>query len=176
MGGSQGAHALNMALIEAMAELPEDTPLRVRHQTGTKDLGVVQAAYARHGIQAEVRAFFNDMADCYRWADLAICRAGATTVAEVTAVGLPAIFVPYPFAADDHQRLNAQAVVDAGGGEMIIEKDLDGKVLAGRLSHFMDHPEGLSKIAAAARTLGRPQAAEEIVKDCLQLIGVLVSQ
>jgi UDP-N-acetylglucosamine--N-acetylmuramyl-(pentapeptide) pyrophosphoryl-undecaprenol N-acetylglucosamine transferase len=164
MGGSQGAHALNMALIDAIAALPEKTPLRVRHQTGTKDLGVVQAAYARHGIQAEVRPFFEDMAECYRWSDLAICRAGATTVAELTAVGLPAIFVPYPFAADDHQRLNAQAVVAAGGGEMIIEKDLDGKVLAERLKHFMDRPEGLSRLAAAARTLGRPQAAGEIVK------------
>jgi UDP-N-acetylglucosamine--N-acetylmuramyl-(pentapeptide) pyrophosphoryl-undecaprenol N-acetylglucosamine transferase len=176
MGGSQGAHAINMALIDTIAELPEKTPLQVRHQTGTKDLGVVQAAYARHGIEAQVRPFFDDMADCYRWADLAICRAGATTVSELTAVGLPAIFVPYPFAADDHQRLNAQAVVTAGGGEMIVEKDLDGKVLAERLNHFMDHPEGLSKLAAAARTLGRPQAAGEIVKDCLALIGMPVSQ
>jgi UDP-N-acetylglucosamine--N-acetylmuramyl-(pentapeptide) pyrophosphoryl-undecaprenol N-acetylglucosamine transferase len=174
MGGSQGAHALNMALIDAISELPAKALLCVRHQTGTKDLGVVQAAYARHGIQAEVRPFFDDMADCYQWADLVICRAGATTVAEVTALGLPAIFVPYPFAADDHQRLNALAVVDAGGGEMIIEQDLDGKVLAERLKYFLGRPEGLEPMAAAARTLGRPEAAEEIVKDCLQLLGLLL--
>jgi UDP-N-acetylglucosamine--N-acetylmuramyl-(pentapeptide) pyrophosphoryl-undecaprenol N-acetylglucosamine transferase len=174
MGGSQGAHALNMALIEAMAELPEKAPLCVRHQTGTKDLVRVQSAYAHHGIEAEVRPFFDDMAACYDWADLVICRAGATTVAEITAVGLPAILVPYPFASDDHQRLNAQAVVAAGGGEMIIEKDLDGEVLAERLKHYSAHPEALEGMASAARTLGRPQAAEEIVKDCLQLIGVLV--
>ncbi|MEJ2639762.1 MAG: undecaprenyldiphospho-muramoylpentapeptide beta-N-acetylglucosaminyltransferase [Desulfosarcinaceae bacterium] len=176
MGGSQGAHALNMALIDAISALPDKTPLRVRHQTGTKDLGVVQAAYARQGIEAEVKPFFDDMADCYRWADLVICRAGATTVAEVTAVGLPAIFVPYPFAADDHQRLNALAVVDAGGGEMIIEKNLDGKVLAERLQHFSAHPETLERMASAARTLGRPEAADEIVRDCLALIGMPVSQ
>jgi UDP-N-acetylglucosamine--N-acetylmuramyl-(pentapeptide) pyrophosphoryl-undecaprenol N-acetylglucosamine transferase len=176
MGGSQGAHALNMALIAALGELPEGTRLCVRHQTGTKDLSPVRDAYRRHGITAEVRPFFDDMAACYRWADLTICRAGATTVAEVTAVGLPALFVPYPFAADDHQRLNAQAVVQAGGGEMILERDLDGKVLAERLNHFTAHPEALERMASAARTLGQPKAAEEIVKDCLELIGEPVSQ
>jgi UDP-N-acetylglucosamine--N-acetylmuramyl-(pentapeptide) pyrophosphoryl-undecaprenol N-acetylglucosamine transferase len=174
MGGSQGAHALNMALIDALGELPEGVVLCVRHQTGTKDMRVVQAAYDRHGIAAEVRPFFDDMADCYQWADLTICRAGATTVAEVTAVGLPALFVPYPFAADDHQRLNAQAVVQAGGGEMILEKDLDGQVLAHRLKQLTAHPEELERMASAALTLGRPTAAEEIVKDCLDLVGLPV--
>jgi UDP-N-acetylglucosamine--N-acetylmuramyl-(pentapeptide) pyrophosphoryl-undecaprenol N-acetylglucosamine transferase len=176
MGGSQGAHALNMALIEALGELPRGAALCVRHQTGTKDLGVVQGAYKRHGIEAEVRPFFDDMADCYRWADLAICRAGATTVAEMTAVGLPALFVPYPFATDDHQRRNAQAVVRARGGEMMLERDLDGKALADRLERFMARPEELVQMATAARTLGRPKAAEEIVADCLALIGEPVSQ
>jgi UDP-N-acetylglucosamine--N-acetylmuramyl-(pentapeptide) pyrophosphoryl-undecaprenol N-acetylglucosamine transferase len=171
MGGSQGAHALNMALIEALEEVPQGTALCVRHQTGTKDMGVVQAAYQRHGIEAEVRPFFDDMADCYRWADLAICRAGATTVAEVTAVGLPALFVPYPFAANDHQRINAQAVIRAGGGEMILEQNLDGRLLAERLKHFSAHPEVLDQMTSAAYTLGRPAAAEEIVEDCLDLIG-----
>lgn len=175
MGGSQGAHAINMALIEALGDLPGETSLCVRHQTGTKDLGVVQAAYARHGIEAQVRPFFDDMADCYQWADLVICRAGATTVAEVTAVGLPAIYIPYPFAADDHQRINALAVVQAGGGEMVLEQNLDGQLLAERLGAFMGHPERLETMAAAARTLGRPGAAGEIVEDCLALMGETVN-
>ena len=170
MGGSQGAHALNMALIDALAKLPADTPLCVRHQTGTKDMGMVKAAYARHGVEAQVRPFFDDMADCYRWADLAICRAGATTVAELTAVGLPALFVPFPFAADDHQRLNAQAVVQANGGQMVLEENLNGDLLAERLTAFIEHPERLETMAAAARTLGRPAAAAEIVADCLALL------
>ncbi|MDJ0781689.1 MAG: undecaprenyldiphospho-muramoylpentapeptide beta-N-acetylglucosaminyltransferase [Desulfosarcinaceae bacterium] len=172
MGGSQGAHALNMALIDTMENLSQraGARLRVRHQTGTKDLGMVQAAYARHGIAAEVRPFFDDMADCYRWADLAICRAGATTVAEVTAVGVPAIFVPFPFAADDHQRLNALAVVKAGGAEMLLEQDLDGARLAERLKRYLSDRGELAQMAAAARTLGQPEAAEKIVMDSLALI------
>ena len=171
VGGSQGAHGINMAVVESLARLKMRDDLRFIHQTGSDDEKTVRAAYQHLGIDATVKAFFNDMAQQYRHADLIICRAGATTVAELTVIGKGVIFVPYPFAADNHQVFNAQPLVDLGAAEMILEKDLTGEILAERITHFIAFPEELEQMAARARHLGRPAAATTIVDDCYALLA-----
>ncbi|MDL2322313.1 UDP-N-acetylglucosamine--N-acetylmuramyl-(pentapeptide) pyrophosphoryl-undecaprenol N-acetylglucosamine transferase, partial [Desulfosarcina sp. OttesenSCG-928-B08] len=170
LGGSQGAHALNQAMTNALCHLEPLSRLRVVHQTGEKDQDAVAAAYARHGVEAEVEVFFHDMAACYQQTDLVICRAGATTIAELAALGKPAIFVPYPFAADNHQEHNARFLVDQGAGRMILEKDLTGPALAGEINEMAASPDLLARMADGIRRLGRPDAAEKIVEDCCQLL------
>ena len=130
----------------------------------------VRKSYTRQGIDATVKSFFVDMAPLYRKADLVICRAGATTVAEVTVMGKGIIFIPYPFAADNHQTLNAQALANAGGAEMILQKDLNGKILAERIEYYASNAEALGLMASKARNFGRPEAATAIVDDCYELI------
>ena len=130
MGGSQGAHAINLAVMDALPRIRQRTTLRMVHQTGAADLNEVTAAYLNAGIDAEVKAFFQDMASRYGRADLVVCRAGATTVAELTALGKPALLIPYPFAADNHQELNARAMVDRGAAQMVLERNLTGADLA----------------------------------------------
>jgi UDP-N-acetylglucosamine--N-acetylmuramyl-(pentapeptide) pyrophosphoryl-undecaprenol N-acetylglucosamine transferase len=169
-GGSQGAHAINMAVVAALRLIRKKEQLRVVHQTGAADEGHVRAAYAAQGTNAVVAAFFDDM-DCrYRQADLIICRAGATTVAEITAVGKAALFIPFPFAADDHQRLNAEALAAQGAAEMIEEKHLAAADLAKRIDRFANNRTVLDRMADQARKLGRPEAARLIVDDCYKLL------
>jgi UDP-N-acetylglucosamine--N-acetylmuramyl-(pentapeptide) pyrophosphoryl-undecaprenol N-acetylglucosamine transferase len=170
-GGSQGAHMINNAVIEALAYLPQKEDLFFIHQTGEADECTVQDVYQGSGVAARVQAFFSNMADQYQEADLVICRAGATTIAELTAVGKATIFIPYPFAADDHQTKNAQGMADAGAAEMIHEKDLTGAALAARISHYIRQPQKLKKMAAMAARYGRPNAAADIVEDCYQLLA-----
>jgi UDP-N-acetylglucosamine--N-acetylmuramyl-(pentapeptide) pyrophosphoryl-undecaprenol N-acetylglucosamine transferase len=168
-GGSQGARGINGAVMKALDYLPLER-MAFMHQTGLDELASVRSAYEARGVSATVASFFADMASRYRAADLVICRAGATTVAEVTAMGKPAIFVPFPFAADDHQRMNAQSLVDQGAGEMILERDLTGEVLARRISYYEGHPEALSGMAERAGAFGRPDAARRIVGECYELL------
>ena len=169
-GGSQGAHAINMAVVAALRLIRKKEQFRVVHQTGAADEGHVRAAYAAQGTNAVVAAFFDDM-DCrYRQADLIICRAGATTVAEITAVGKAALFIPFPFAADDHQRLNAEALAAQGAAEMIEEKHLAAADLAKRIDRFANNRTVLDRMADQARKLGRPEAARLIVDDCYKLL------
>jgi len=130
----------------------------------------VEAAYRGSGISATVGAFFHDMIRRYREADLLVCRAGATTIAEITAIGKAAIFIPFPYAADDHQMVNARVLADAGAAELIPEKELTGEKLAERIRFFKACPEALSRMAARARDFGRPDAAERIVGECRRLI------
>jgi UDP-N-acetylglucosamine--N-acetylmuramyl-(pentapeptide) pyrophosphoryl-undecaprenol N-acetylglucosamine transferase len=165
LGGSQGAHAVNQAVIDALAGLGGTDRFRFVHQTGAADEQIVREAYRHHGVAAEAAAFFADMGPRYVQADLVICRAGATTVAELCAVGKGSILIPFPYAADDHQRLNALTLVDRGAGEMILEKDLDGSNLAKRIVYYADNPAALSAMADNARGLGRPDAAAAIVED-----------
>jgi UDP-N-acetylglucosamine--N-acetylmuramyl-(pentapeptide) pyrophosphoryl-undecaprenol N-acetylglucosamine transferase len=171
VGGSQGAHAINTAFVAALAHLREKESIRIVHQTGAADQEQVARAYADAGIDAEVKAFFHDMASRYRRADLVVCRAGATTVAELTALGKAALFVPYPYAADNHQEFNARALVDEGAAQMVLERDLSGAELAGRLNRFAENPAMLADMAARSKMLGRPEAAEFIVDDCYYLLG-----
>jgi UDP-N-acetylglucosamine--N-acetylmuramyl-(pentapeptide) pyrophosphoryl-undecaprenol N-acetylglucosamine transferase len=169
-GGSQGARGINDAVIKALDHMAPER-MEFIHQTGMDALPSVRSAYEARGITATVEAFFVDMASRYAAADLVICRAGATTVAEVTAMGKPAIFVPFPFAADDHQRMNAQSLVDHGAAEMILEKDLTGELLAERISYYRGHPKALLAMAERARAFGKPDAARRIVEDCYELLG-----
>ncbi|MEN8806850.1 MAG: undecaprenyldiphospho-muramoylpentapeptide beta-N-acetylglucosaminyltransferase [Desulfobacterales bacterium] len=170
VGGSQGAHAINMAVVAALPLIRQKERLRVVHQTGVGDEDHVRAAYADQGVNAVVGAFFDDIDRRYRQADLIICRAGATTVAEITAVGKAALFIPFPFAADDHQKLNAEALAAQGAAEMIEEKHLAAADLAQRVDRFANDRTALNRMADQARKLGRPEAARLIVDDCYKLL------
>jgi UDP-N-acetylglucosamine--N-acetylmuramyl-(pentapeptide) pyrophosphoryl-undecaprenol N-acetylglucosamine transferase len=170
IGGSQGAHRINMTVVEALRHLARKEQLYFIHQTGTADEQTVTTAYQREGIAASVQSFFRHMAPLYKQADLIICRAGATTVAEVTAVGKAVIFIPFPFAADNHQALNADTLAREGAAEMILEKNLNARGLGRRIDYYAAHPEALETMAAKAGQLGYPEAAKAIVDDCYQLI------
>ena len=171
LGGSQGAHSINMALLEALEYLENRENIFFVHQTGAQDETQVKQRYEKHGIENDTRAFFKDMAHQYQSADLIICRAGATTVAEIKAIGKGVIFIPFPFAADNHQVLNARSLEKVGAAEMILEKDLSGKVLAERINYYVQRPEALQQMALRSRELGRVDAAGMIVDDCYDLIS-----
>jgi UDP-N-acetylglucosamine--N-acetylmuramyl-(pentapeptide) pyrophosphoryl-undecaprenol N-acetylglucosamine transferase len=170
IGGSQGAHRINAAVSEALDYLGHRSRFFFIHQTGRADEPMVAEAYRRSGVAARVQPFFEDMAAQYGSADLIICRAGATTVAEVTALGKAAVFIPYPYAADDHQRRNARHVVDAGAAEMIDEGQLNGRRLSERLLFFASHPEALARLERQAARLGKPDAAQAVVNECCRLM------
>jgi UDP-N-acetylglucosamine--N-acetylmuramyl-(pentapeptide) pyrophosphoryl-undecaprenol N-acetylglucosamine transferase len=172
LGGSQGAHGVNCAVVEALDRLKNPAQMTFVHQTGTKDAAWVAQAYESRGMKAIVEPFFVDMAGPYSSAHLVICRAGATTVSELMALGKPAIFIPFPFAANNHQELNARYVADAGGAEVILERDLSGVVLADRLDHYTLHPEALRDMAKRTLALARPEAADVIVDECHRLLVI----
>jgi UDP-N-acetylglucosamine--N-acetylmuramyl-(pentapeptide) pyrophosphoryl-undecaprenol N-acetylglucosamine transferase len=169
-GGSQGAHAINQAVVEALSYLRENKRLFLIHQTGAVDEAGARAAQKTHGICGRTADFFVDMAAQYAEADLVICRAGATTVAELTALGKPALLIPYPHAADQHQLLNAKLLADEGAAELIPEPTLNGRMLADRILFYAEHPGALKQMATRSRALGRPQAAADIVDDCYALL------
>jgi len=170
IGGSQGAHAINMAVVDALDGLEDKDRLHFIHQTGAADEQQVNEAYRRHKIRCTVQSFFDNMAELYSRADLLICRAGATTVAEITALGKAVIFIPFPHAADNHQVLNAGMLTDEGAAEVIEEKDLDAEILSRKISYYATHREALKDMAARARQFGNPQAAGSIVDDCYRLL------
>jgi UDP-N-acetylglucosamine--N-acetylmuramyl-(pentapeptide) pyrophosphoryl-undecaprenol N-acetylglucosamine transferase len=163
-GGSLGARAVNALMVDAAAILARDGfAIELVHQTGPDEQGAVAARYAAAGVAADVRGFIDDMAAEYGRADLVIARAGATTVAELAAVGRPAILVPYPFAADNHQERNARALEEAGAALVFRQADLDGPRLAAAIRELLADPERLARMQAAMRTLARPDAAAEIM-------------
>jgi UDP-N-acetylglucosamine--N-acetylmuramyl-(pentapeptide) pyrophosphoryl-undecaprenol N-acetylglucosamine transferase len=169
-GGSQGAHAINMAMVEAAARLATGGPhLRVTHQTGERDVDMVRAGYRQAGLQADVEPFLYDMGRQLGAADLIVCRAGATTLAELTAAGKPAILVPLPTATDDHQRRNAEALAASGAAEVLLQSDLSGASLADRILTLAADRPRRRQIAAAARALAKPDAAKVIVDKALEL-------
>ena len=172
IGGSQGAHSINMTVIEALRHLTKRESLYFVHQTGAADAQIVKEAYRHQDIPATVQSFFKQMVPHYKRADLIICRAGATTVAEVTALGKAVIFIPFPFAADDHQALNAETLAREGAAEMILEKDLNARALGQRIEYYASHPQALAAVAAKAAQRGHPDAAQVIVEDCYRLLGV----
>jgi UDP-N-acetylglucosamine--N-acetylmuramyl-(pentapeptide) pyrophosphoryl-undecaprenol N-acetylglucosamine transferase len=170
IGGSQGAHQINTTLVEALGHLTQKDGLYFVHQTGSADEQMVAEAYQRQNVAAKVQAFFRHMGPLYKQADLIICRAGATTVAEVTAMGKAVIFIPFPFAADDHQTLNAATLADCGAAELVHEKDLRAEALAQKIEYYVSQPQALEAMAAKAGRLGHPDAARNIVDDCYQLL------
>jgi UDP-N-acetylglucosamine--N-acetylmuramyl-(pentapeptide) pyrophosphoryl-undecaprenol N-acetylglucosamine transferase len=170
-GGSQGAHRLNEAMADGAARVREAIPdLRVIHQTGAADAAMLRARYGELGVTAEVREFIDDMGAAYHAADLVVCRAGATTVAELTMLGKPAILVPYPFAADDHQRANASVVAARGAGIMILDRELTGAGLAQTVVELAGDRTRLVAMGDAARQLGVPDAAARVAATCRAVV------
>jgi UDP-N-acetylglucosamine--N-acetylmuramyl-(pentapeptide) pyrophosphoryl-undecaprenol N-acetylglucosamine transferase len=169
-GGSQGAHAINMAMVEAAPRLAARRGgLAITHQTGPRDLERVRDGYRSGGLDARVEPFLYEMDREMKAADLIVSRAGATTIAELTAAGKAAVLVPLPTAADDHQRKNAEVLARAGAAEMIEQKSLTGAHLAERILALLDDPGRRRAMADAARRLARPDAARVIVDRALEL-------
>jgi UDP-N-acetylglucosamine--N-acetylmuramyl-(pentapeptide) pyrophosphoryl-undecaprenol N-acetylglucosamine transferase len=163
VGGSQGAHAINLAMVEAAPRLAAaGQRVAITHQTGERDVAVVRAAYERAGLVARVEAFLYEVHREMTAADLVICRAGATTLAEVSASGRPSILVPLPTATDDHQRRNAVVFDSAGAAKVIDERVLDGERLANAITELVGDRPQRQRMARAARALARPDAAERI--------------
>jgi len=172
-GGSQGARAINEAMLAALAHLVSAKDrLHVTHQTGTADVERVQRGYGEAGWseQAEVKAYIDDMVSEFAKADLIVSRAGATTTAELLASGKVAIMIPFPLAADDHQRKNAEALQRAGAARMILQKDLSGDTLAAEIKSLLSSPEKLNEMENAARKLARRDAAEKTVELMEELV------
>jgi UDP-N-acetylglucosamine--N-acetylmuramyl-(pentapeptide) pyrophosphoryl-undecaprenol N-acetylglucosamine transferase len=170
-GGSQGAHAINVAMVEAAPRLAAAGGVDITHQTGERDVELVRRAYREQGLPARVEPFLFDMDREMTNADVLVCRAGATTIAEVAAIGRAAILIPLPTAADNHQLRNAEVLADAGAAELIEQKDLTGTRLAERLLALARDSARRGAIAQAVRTFARPDAAKRIVDKALELAG-----
>lgn len=172
LGGSQGSLALNQAVPAALAKLPATQRPIIRHQSGELTYGTALAAYAEQNLEVELTPFIDDMAAAYSWADLVVCRSGALTVAEICAVGLPALFVPYPGAVDDHQTANARPLADAGAAVIVDESMLSAEVLALTLRDWLTTRAELQAKAEQARGLAKPNALMRITELCLEQAGV----
>jgi UDP-N-acetylglucosamine--N-acetylmuramyl-(pentapeptide) pyrophosphoryl-undecaprenol N-acetylglucosamine transferase len=169
VGGSLGARALNELVPAALAGFaPAERP-EVWHQTGRRGTEDARERYEALGVRARLDPFIEDMAEAYAWADLAVCRAGALTVAELTAVGLGAILVPYPYAVDDHQTHNAEYLVRHGAALLAQQRELDPERLRELLAGLISNRDGLLSLAVAARALARVDAADQVARACLEL-------
>jgi UDP-N-acetylglucosamine--N-acetylmuramyl-(pentapeptide) pyrophosphoryl-undecaprenol N-acetylglucosamine transferase len=172
LGGSQGAHAVNRLAGEALKSIAggggED--LQVIHQTGESDMAAVAKHYADCAVKARVEPFFRDMAEIYRQADLLVSRAGATTLAEAAVAGIPALLIPYPFAADNHQEKNAAHYVAGGGARQFREAELTPELLAENIAGLFADPAALAAMARAMARLAIPDAAQRIVTCCLEVM------
>jgi UDP-N-acetylglucosamine--N-acetylmuramyl-(pentapeptide) pyrophosphoryl-undecaprenol N-acetylglucosamine transferase len=172
LGGSQGATTINRAVTEALPALETiKEELRIIHQTGEGDHAWVEKEYEGRKLWTAVHPFIDEMAPCYRKAHLVVCRAGATTITELCAWGRASVLIPYPYAADDHQRKNAQVLVNHGAGRMILDEDLTGARLAREILSLYNSRGDLKEMEARAASLGRPDAAARIVDECYQLLG-----
>jgi UDP-N-acetylglucosamine--N-acetylmuramyl-(pentapeptide) pyrophosphoryl-undecaprenol N-acetylglucosamine transferase len=157
-------------MVEAAAELAAGgAHLRLTHQTGERDVEMVRAAYRAAGLQADVEPFLYDMGRQLGQADVIVCRAGATTLAEITAAGKAAILIPLPSATDDHQRKNAEALAARGAADVLLQSEMTGHALASRILALAADRDRRARIAAAARSLARPDAAKVIVDRALEL-------
>jgi len=170
LGGSQGARSINKTVTALLPLLGSSENIEFIHQTGTNDFEEVKTAYEKNGMKANVQTFFRDMAKVYAEADLLICRAGASTVAEIAVMGKPAIFIPFPAAAGGHQSQNAQALENAGAAIIIEEKDLSPDILASRIISLKESPEALKEMSLVSRSFGKADAAKEIANDILSWI------
>lgn len=174
LGGSQGATAINKALVASLPYLADiKGEMIIIHQTGYNDHAWVQETYKREGVDAAVIPFIEDMAPRYRAAHLVICRAGAATITELCAWGRGAIMIPYPYAADDHQRKNAEMMQKQGAGRMILERELTGQRLADEIISLYRDRNTLRKMEEQAAKLACPDAASRIVDECYELLGIV---
>jgi UDP-N-acetylglucosamine--N-acetylmuramyl-(pentapeptide) pyrophosphoryl-undecaprenol N-acetylglucosamine transferase len=172
-GGSQGARAINQAVIRAVPGLLQRVPgLHVIHQTGQRDFDEVQSAYAQAGVAAEVHKFIDDMPAFFARADVVLCRSGASTVAEIAAAAKPAVFVPFPLAADDHQRRNAEALERVGAAVVLEETRLDEVWLLDTLTALLEDPSTLRRMSEAARAMSHPNAARDIAELAAKVSGI----
>lgn len=167
VGGSLGAAALNDAVPQALALLPEQQRPQVVHQAGARNLEALQANYAAAGVAGDVRAFIDDMAATYGWCDVVICRAGALTVSELAAAGVASVLVPYPHAVDDHQTGNARFLSDAGAALLLPQTELTAQGLAKLIAGFTR--EKLLEMGKAARALAKPDATRQVADVCMEL-------
>jgi UDP-N-acetylglucosamine--N-acetylmuramyl-(pentapeptide) pyrophosphoryl-undecaprenol N-acetylglucosamine transferase len=166
VGGSQGATAVNRIAAEALATLARERRLRIVHQTGQASLDETTARYRDAGVEADVRPFLQDMASAYAQADVIVSRAGATTVAELAIAGKPAIFIPYPTAADNHQEINAREMTAAGASLMFRQAELTPAILAEELRKLLGDPDLRARMGSAMKRLARPDAAGTVADWC----------
>ena len=172
-GGSQGAHAINEAMIRCLPVLQREAPgIHIIHQTGERDYNDALSAYKSHSDAAEVFRFIEDMPTAFARADLVVCRSGASTVAEISAAGKPAVFVPFPRAADDHQRVNAEALAKHGAAVVVEESKLEGVWLAETIAALLQDQQRLLKMGHAARELAHPNAARDIAAMAARVAGI----
>ena len=171
-GGSAGAHSINVGFLEALGRLKDLAQgLRVVHQTGEADFASTQKAYCALPFESEVHAFVEHMDQAYAGADLVICRAGASTIAEITLLGKAAILVPYPYATDDHQRTNAEVLRERRAAEMILDRELSGERLAGLIRGFFGNRHRIADMEREGLKLAHPGSAGKIVDECYAMLG-----
>ncbi|UFH48533.1 undecaprenyldiphospho-muramoylpentapeptide beta-N-acetylglucosaminyltransferase [Pseudomonas sp. KNUC1026] len=169
MGGSLGSEPLNKLVPQALAHVPEAHRPEVFHQAGKQHGQVTAERYREAGVEAQVEPFIDDMAQAYAWADLVICRAGALTVSELAAAGLPSMLVPLPHAIDDHQTRNADYLAREGAAFLLPQATTGAADLAARLKEVLMQPEKLSAMASTARRLAKPDATRTVVETCLEV-------
>ncbi len=172
LGGSQGARRLNSLMLEAAENILSklSPPPFIIHQTGGHDKDHVQRKYVELGLNARVQDFFSDMAEIYSQADLIISRAGATTLAELTVFHKPVILIPFPFAADNHQEINGQYLVEAGAGLMFRQADLTGDKLGMEIKRVLEDKKLLAEMADNSGKVARPEATDTIINACMELL------
>ncbi|MFH1624245.1 MAG: undecaprenyldiphospho-muramoylpentapeptide beta-N-acetylglucosaminyltransferase [Pseudomonadota bacterium] len=176
LGGSQGAHSMNEKMLDALdCLMPVKESLRIIHQTGDLDYEEVSRAYREKGFNSEAIRFIEDMAAVYREADLVICRAGATTLSELTVSGKASVLIPYPFAANNHQETNARVLVNRGAAKMVLNGDLNGENLAEIITGLAADRVTVSAMGKEASKLGKPGASRDIVDSCYELVGMKYS-
>ncbi len=169
LGGSQGARPINDTMLVAMADYPEKNDVVIWHQTGPLDFERVKHAYEKIAIEAKVSPFIDDMVSAYCWADLLVCRAGALTVSEVAAVGVATLFIPYPYAVDNHQFHNSRYLEQAGAALILIQKSLTKDRLIELVRQFAHDRNRLLTMAICARQLSQPSAVEHVIAECAKI-------
>ncbi len=169
-GGSQGALKLNQVTPEAMALFTLDKRPQIWHQSGENHLSLTQTCYQSVGVEAKIMTFIDDMVSAYQWADIVICRSGALTVAEVSQMGKPCIFIPFPQAVDDHQTYNARYLSDEGAAILLPESDLSAQKLYQAINTLLD-PGNRAKMAVKAKRLAKPDATKQVAEQCIKLIS-----
>ena len=171
LGGSQGAHSINVAMVEALQSLTSKLGnIHITHQTGKNDYEMVKTEYENSGLSYEVRPFIDDIAEQYNKASLVICRAGATTLAEVTACGKVSVLIPYPHAAHNHQEKNAQVLDSANAGELMLDKDLSGERIAKSILRAIEDPKRMQEMENNSYQLGNRDATEKVRTICMELL------